>query len=59
MLPAGIEPAALSLDVRSGHATHKKFKTLGVQDTANWILPSPLHAPPVHYSFTLADPYAS
>lgn len=30
-----------------------------MQDTGNWIFPSPLHAPPVHYSFTLADPYAS
>jgi hypothetical protein len=48
-----------SVEVRSGRTTDRKFKTFGVPDAAKWILSTPLHAPPAHYSFTLADPYAS
>ena len=46
--PAGIEPATLSLGVRSSHTRHHNFTTLSVQDTA-----------PARYLFTLADSNAS
>ena len=57
--PAGIKPATYSLEVRSGHTRHNKFKTLSVQDTARCILFIPIDAPPALYLFTLADPKAS
>lgn len=56
---AGIELATLSLEDRSGHTRHNKFKTLSVQDTARCILFTPIDAPPAHYLFTLAEPNAS
>jgi hypothetical protein len=49
--PAGIEPATLSLEDRSGHAAHKKFNVFGLQDTAECILLNRLYALPAHYAF--------
>jgi len=49
--PAGIEPATLSLEVRSGFSTTKDFNDLGVQDAAKSILSPPLHAPPAHHGW--------
>jgi len=57
--PAGIEPATLSLEVRSSQTLYRKFKPLRVQDEAECDRFIPSHAPPAHYSFTLRDPYAS
>jgi hypothetical protein len=53
--PAGIEPAILSLEVRSSRTTDRTFKTFGVLSAKKWLLSTP----PAHYSFTLADLYAS
>ena len=49
----------LSLKDRSSFSTHKKFKALGEEDTAERILLTPPDAPPAHYLFKLADPNAS
>ena len=57
--PAGIEPATLSLEVRSSFLTPKKFNAFGVQNEADGDQPTALHAPPAHYRFTLTDPKAS
>src|SRR5262249_9229860 len=56
---AGIEPATLSLEIRSGHMCHNAFKILSVQHTADRILLPPMNAPPAHHLFTLVDPKAS
>jgi hypothetical protein len=56
--PTGIEPATLSLGVRSGKTPRQKFNSFGLQDAANSTLSTPLHALPTHYLFTLPDPSA-
>ena len=52
--PAGIEPATLSLEDRSGHAAHNKFNAFGLQDEAECDRsPSPTHHPRTIFSHSM------